>query len=319
MRHSLPRLFCIAILGLAATRSHAETAASGPETRHFAKSVDTYHRSVCERVETAATRLDEWLTPNALESDLKNDTVIRLRLSLVVKESDGARLRPALGGQLALPGLEKWLRLFAESISGQILPGREEDTQEERTPWHLGLRLHTYHYLRQLLNWDVGLKFDPEPVAFTAMHGGVRQQAGRGVLTLGQRGFWYSDDGFGEKTEFHWEYPLRQDLEFRTTTAALWSESSTGVEFEQTFRTTYVLSPDRRYLQFAISAFAHKSSHATMDDYRAVIAYSRSLYRQWLFLELAPQIDWSREASFDPVLSFRVSLSAYFGSRYSDL
>ncbi len=277
---------------------------------------DEYHQLISERVNSAALRIDEWLGGDSADAEAENDTMLRARLTLRINQGRAFNIQPALSGHLALPALKKQARIFVDNFARTVVPGREDDRERDREEFRTGLRFDLYRRLRSLLQWDVGVKFNPLPVGFTTLTAMLRRPVGKWHVTLSEQGFWYSDDGFGEISEMDWDYPLASNVLFRSITAAVWSETSKGVEFEQRARTTWTITKEKRYLQFEAGAFAHKSSNAVMDDYRLVLAYSTSAHRNWLFLEIAPQLDFPREKSFDPTPSLRVSVSAYFGGNY---
>lgn len=305
-------------LGWAAFATPRMVAAA--ENDHFlAKAMheaDTYHELISERVQSGALRLNEWLGGDAEEVEAQNDTVLRAKLSLRINQGRTFQIQPALSAHIALPALKKRVRVFADNLSRTVLPGREDDREKDHEEFRTGLRFDLYRRLRSLLQWDVGLKFNPLPVVFTTVAAVYHRDVGPWRITLSQRGFWYSDDGFGEITEMDWDYPLATNVSFRSITAAIWSETSEGVELEQTARTTWTISKDRRYLQLEGGVFGHKSGSALVDNYRLLLAYSTSLYRKWLFLQIAPQLDFPREESFEPTPSLRLSISAYFGGKY---
>ena len=282
----------------------------------ISEETDAYHRLISERVKSAALRLNEWIGGDTTEQDMRNDTVLRAKLTLSINQGQILRLQPALSGHLALPALKKQARVFVDNVSRTILPGREDDREDDREEFRTGLRFDLYRRVRSLLQGDVGVKFNPLPVVFTSLSAIFRRNVGPWRLTLSEQGFWYSDNGFGEITEMDWDYPLATNMLFRSITAALWSETSRGVELEQTARATWSIFPSRRYLQLEGSILGHKSSSGVVDNYRIILTHSTALYRKWLFLQIAPQIDFPREDTFEPTPSLKLSVSAYFGGNY---
>lgn len=250
------------------------------------------------------------------EIEAEQDTVLRARLTLKLNEGQLIRLQPALSGHTTLPAAKKRARLFVDNIAQGFVPAREED-QTQRDEFRAGFRFDLIRRLRSLIQWDVGAKFNPLPEGFTTVTASYRRQAGRWPWRFNEQVFWYTDDGFGESTEMDWDRALTTNIAFRSITAAVWSETTKGVEFEQTGRLTWTLIPERHYVQFSASALAHKSSAAVMDDYRLTLRYSTALHRSWCFLEIAPQIAFPREESFEFTPSLRVSLAVYFGGNYS--
>lgn len=279
------------------------------------RKTDEYHAFLSARVRSAALTLDEWLGGDTYETEAEQNTVLRARVTLKLNEGQLVRIQPALSGHIALPALRNRARLFVDNIARGVVPSREED-RTERDEFRTGFRFDVYRRLRSLIQWDIGAKFNPLPAGFTTATASYRREVGEWIFRLSEQGFWHTDDGFGEITEMNWDRTLTTRTAFRSITAAVWSETTEGIEFEQTGRLTWTLIPNRRYVQLSASALAHKSSAAVMDDYRLTLRYSTALHRSWCFLEIAPQADFPREESFQFTPSLRISLAAYFGGDY---
>lgn len=281
--------------------------------RNATQTMDRYHADISERVNISALRLDEWLGGESeLEEEEEQDAVLRVRLSLKVSRDQGMKVNPSMSGHASLPRLKKRVHLFADNLRRGALPG-EEDERTQDDEFRAGIRLHLYKQLRSLLSWDAGLRFGPFPQPFTTLTASYKRPVGRWTFQLIEQGYWQAGDGFGEVTEMDWDYPLRTNLLFRSITAATWGETTKGVEFEQTVRTTWIIEKGRRSLQTGASVFAHKIGVFEMTNYRIYTSYTRRLHRPWLFGEISPQIDFPKEEDFGFTPSIRIAVSAYFG------
>ena len=277
--------------------------------------VDRYHSDISEQVRMSTLRLDAWLGSSEdaeHENKEDNDSVLRVRLSLKLSQAKRIQFSPSVSGHISLPRFQKRVHLFADNLARGVLPGEEED-RIQQNELRAGVRLQLYKHLRSLLSWDAGLKFGPFPQPFTTLTASYKRPLGAWTLELLEQGYWQADDGFGEVTEMDWDYPLRTNVIFRSITAATWAEKTKGVEFEQTARTTWIIEKGRRSLMGSVSAFAYKSGPFAMSNYRLLTSYTTRLHRPWLFLEVAPQMDFPAEDDFEATPSIRLALNAYFG------
>lgn len=218
-----------------------------------------------------------------------------------------------------MPGLESKLHLILENVDEQALPGSDPMRQKEDT--RLGLRTAWTVLKDTELNVGGGLKWrDSHPVAYFDLEWcGERDMAG-GRIRLIPRGYYFTDNGFGQVTSLTWTKQVGSRKYFQIRTAEGTSESSAGVRFEQTFRWAYLRSSKGRGWVAQASVFPHLvSSDWIWDDTLVNVTWRDALYRRWIYYTLTPQVQFPKEDEYEPRPSLRIGLEILFGGKIGDL
>ncbi len=141
-----------------------------------------------------------------------------------------------------------------------------------------------------------------------------------GELSLDPRGFWYSDDGFGQVTSLTWTRQTRDRQWFQSRTAERSTEQTHGVEFEQTIRYVWLRSGHGRGWVAQVSIFPHlKSSEWFWDDTMINLSWRDALYRKWIYYIVTPQVDFPREDDYEARPSLRIGIEILFGGKIGNL
>jgi hypothetical protein len=105
-----------------------------------------------------------------------------------------------------------------------------------------------------------------------------------------------------------------------------WTEYSNGVEWSQSGTIAYVWrllrEEDRgrgvrrettsRGIGIRGIAFGHKAGSGIVDKYRLSLVYRQPIYKKWLYMEIAPQMEWRNDRDWDPVPILTFGLDALF-------
>ena len=299
MKRLLPILLLLSISptsSAGAGTNSVETAAenlkeAGPsKVERMGEVIDSYHSRLSHEVVFRANALDAWLSDSQYLADQDpEESTLKLRLSFRFKRNKSVQVSPALSGKLALPHFEKRFHLFVDNLERGLLPG---ESDENRTSDELkaGVRVSLLEKSRINMNLDGGIDMDPYPVPFSTLTASWRIPVRGWYWTLSQEGYWKHSDGFGETSEMDWDKTLATNVYFRSITAGNWSETTTGIEFEQTLRITWKHIPDQKEWEFSGSVFANKTSPFYMSNYRVMVNYWTQFLRPWFFVAIQPLI-----------------------------
>lgn len=172
-----------------------------------------------------------------------------------------------------------------------------------------GLLYHLPDYFALKSSMSVGVAFKPAPVLRLKLRERLTTRAGRWQVRLSEIPFWESDDGFGEKTELALIRPLSTDTVLRSTSGAVWSETSEGVDLGHAFVVSHSLSR-RRSISFRAGVAGHTEPSAIVDGYSGRATWRQRVFRDWLYLEIEPGVDFTDENDFKatPLLSLRFDI-----------
>jgi len=315
-RMSFLRLIVVGVLlGAGATRADLKLPVTAVVT-NTAQTLDDLRDDVTTKMQHVTRSLDSFFKrPDAPET-ISNSTA-RLRLGIKVKDADGVSFQSAFNGKLAMPYAEERLHLFADNIKRGALPGAENPTVRDDGV-QVGARWWLLNRLRSHLHLEGGVKFHGIPDPFALLEFEYERKLAGWVGRLTQDGFYYVKEGAGELTQVDFERRFRDNSFFRSTTALNYTETTYGVELEQTVFYEYPLPGRHRKLIPSASLFAHKCGNCVVDNYRVNMVFRTGFFRPWLVLEVTPQIEFPRERDYALTSSILVGFEIWLGTLPED-
>ncbi|KAF0204980.1 MAG: hypothetical protein FD173_1367 [Gallionellaceae bacterium] len=269
-----------------------------------------------------------------------NKSVLQFDLTRVVQDAGSKKIVPAFRAKLHLPGLQNrlhsWqqsLHLLLETNPDKNLPGTGAGvtTSQDKTPlfkevatpdsYGVALRLENTGDSPWHLSADAGLKLvganDVMKLNHTGLDPFVRARTsfikpmGAAQLSLAESVFWYNTIGAGENTQFDAEYNITKRLLFRATSSATWLHEQQNLDLRQDF-SFYQTLDDRHSLLYQFSAIGNSQPHTDVSEYVILLLYRQRLRRDWIFLELSPQMHYLEVNNYQPEAQFVIRLEILF-------
>lgn len=225
-----------------------------------------------------------------------------------------------LSASVRLPGLRDRFRIVLESEELDAFPGRGPDEQADRS------RL-TIRRVGTWLDADLGAKLGSNPRLFSRLTARQAWDTGDVAWTASQRGFYDTDEGFGSVGNLSQHVWPWHRFMMGHSSSVRWSEATTGLEWQDSLVLTYVpkLIEEERHggfvgysdmahcLGIRLSVRGHHDGSHVMESYRAGMVYRRPLFnREYLYLEIVPEVEWAREENWEPVYTLRTGLDILF-------
>jgi hypothetical protein len=246
---------------------------------------------------------------------------IGLWLETITGEGENVDLDRKFRLDVELPNLERNFSLFIDSDYNENLPGADSRDIEDS-----GIRLGLRQQMRKWnISGDVGVKTKWPPEAFARLRWRPDWNWGETRMSFEQRLFWENEDGFGLLTQlrgYRWLGDTDHWL-FRNTTAGRFSESTEGLEWEQTFtlgHMTHLVEEERRLSdlgpQHTLNCVAWKASvfgkDRELDKYRTTLLYRRPVYKDFVLTEIEPGLEWRSEDGWEIRYRFDVGMVLLF-------
>jgi hypothetical protein len=286
--------------------------------------LDTVHDRTYTTLNGHTRRFDQKFAADPKEALATPDSRFRAAFFTtgIKRGSDySVKIDPDIDADIDLPNLEKRLKLFLQSSDLGELPGR--DPEERKNNVQAGLR----HIAKSIhVESDVGVKGRIPPRGFAKIEWKPNWFWEDWMLYPRQRVFYETDDGFGELSSLNVSRWLWKQTFLKSVTAGRWTETSEGLEWEQSLIAGYVWSyleekhegkvvDDRQTAQgisLRASAFGHKSADWLTDRYRVTVTYRRPLHKKWIYLELATGVEWEDKYDWEATPMARVGLDCLF-------
>lgn len=246
---------------------------------------------------------------------------IRVTPRLSITEGGDNDYKLDFTARLRLPHLSKRLRLYVDSYD------TDYDTMEEIFSARYRRKLEaergegataglTYFFsdrMSRQLSLSPGLRFRPKPSPKLRLRGRFRKSFDVWSADFSQSAFWSEQDGFGEKTELTLARPFGEDHLVRFRSSLVWSELSQGVDWGQLVSYDFRFSSRRSAsLNLGARGYAHPSWIS--DQYHVRVAFHQRVYRDWMFLELEPGLDFFREDDYSMTPLININLGIVIGS-----
>lgn len=159
---------------------------------------------------------------------------------------------------------------------------------------------------------DAGIQFsgitaDPNPFART--RGSYSIPWGQWRLKATESIFWFYNIGIGESTQFDMERYLSEPFLFRATSNATWLYDKLNFDLRQDFSLYHTLS-ERTAVLYQASVIGVSNPNVQATDMIALVTYRYRLHRDWVFVELSPQLHFPKIRNFrtSPTLSVRLEM-----------
>lgn len=217
---------------------------------------------------------------------------------------------------LQLPNLERRLRLFVTSDtieeSPRVLGGASNAVRA-------GLRLTPLHYF----DFDVGIRADVPPVAFTSLRWQRNYTWGNWQLQPLAKVYLETDKGLGVATGASFEH-WRERWVFRSASYANWLKDQHDTEFTQSFTFAHAQEIIRfgRYSQvidgrdfargYGLQLLASGTHDTGTQRYEASFFYKQPTQTRWLYWHIAPLVSWERQYGWHPDPGIRIGIDALF-------
>ncbi len=131
-------------------------------------------------------------------------------------------------------------------------------------------------------------------------------------LRMENRARWFTDDGWDYRLRFDLERPLPRRLFFRFRPELSWYESKSGVYYSAQASLFQQLSKNR-VLEYQANAYFETDPSHQLRESNVRLRYRQRIWREWLTLEIAPQVAWYEKDDYDTTPGILVRLEGWFG------
>lgn len=303
------------------SRSTAEIRRLNAEAAYpldFEQRLDQAHDGIYTAVQKGVEATDRTLADK--DRTLVPVPAAPFRLGLMVESidrSDGMEFNfnANLDIALSLPNIEKRLRIFVTSDDLDEAP----DTARDRSGLRAGLRYQVLNFL----DFDVGVRLDIPPVAFTSLKWSREYQLGRVDFYPLAKVFLESKDGFGAASGVTFDRWSGKTL-VRSSTYGKWLHEDDQTAWSQSLvfaRAHQLIVPDRygSYPRandigkgWGVHVLASGEDTGEVTYYEAAAFYTRPMKNRWIFWTVEPLVRWDRLYSWKADPGIRISLNALF-------
>lgn len=293
---------------------------SGPALQNSAAVIDRTQERISAGVVNSAKKIDSFFKEETYQAE-ENTSSLRIRMDTVVTEGEGAEfsINPTL--RLVLPYTEKKLHLEIMSSADSNL-----DILYEKTP----LALKQFDQTKkESPTATLRYFFTTTAEQSISMVGGTRSDDGLLAFYVGPRYRatfeyclwrfqfvewlrWTSDDGIESNTVFDTDLALTEQLLLRTRLHGDWRNSKDDFFHGIRFLLFQAISKNRAMGYEWNNLLTNRPNHR-IEEINFRVKYRQRFLRDWLFLEMAPQVAFPADRDFEATPGFLFRVEMYFG------
>lgn len=262
--------------------------------------------------------VDRYLAGNS-ELDEPNETYARIRLAQTWLEGEGLVNDSDIKFRLDLPSTKRRYRLIFENdteedgtLSDRSNPTGLSSANLDREGMSAAVRLA----IQDLENWhsdfDLGIR-GSIPLDPFVRHN-LKREWDLGAdwnFRVRQRAGYFHSKGYTYNLQWGFDRFLEPDLTARYNTELKWEQDEDKLKFGQVFGVTRQLN-DRQLLDYGIGIVGQSWSSGLVEQYFTAITHRSLLYKDWLILDLVPEVRFPRENDFEDTLAFTLRLEVLF-------
>lgn len=288
--------------------------------------LDSFHDSLFITVQGQITRADTLFVRT--QQDVVETPHSNFELAIYSEIQHGNSngfefaLEPKFDIDIAVPNLEKSLKLYVNTTPIGELPG--VDPVEEERQLHIGIRstIENPDTWLPKLSTSIGVDWNWPPDPYVEV--GIKKYMNFGSLRLyPNQTFWLNTtDKLSEKSTLRTDYWLSPKMLTTVWSSIKYTQDDGFFSWEQSesiiYRLNgYGLDMNTDKMHYCSLKFSMFGDNTVMKEYRITTEYKFPIYKDWLFIEIIPELKFEKENGWEAVRVLRVGISALFWGVYN--
>ena len=310
----LPCLLIGCLLPLVAESAPAQTAV--PTAEEELPMIDTAQEQTSVAVVDAAEWLDQFFYDDIVRYE-ENRTRIRFELSGGYTRFEHFEIKPKISGRIHLPNLSQKINLIIAASDDEEFVA--DDNPISAIPRHQGaenreISAALQYFFRESekdnLSATLGASFD-------YLYTGIRYRRSLPIGSwqgrLVNRLNYYTDDEWEDILSYEFWRPLGERFLFRTKATANWHVEEDGLPHSLVFALFQKINEEKA-LRHEIGNYFDTEESYKMTDLQFRVRYRQRFLRDWLVLEVAPQVGFPEDHDREVNPGIIISLEADTGN-----
>lgn len=282
----------------------------------FISYLEKTHSTLSSGVELLARKIDDFFTSDGKIYD-SSGSYLRIRQNFVSREGGVTESTTDTRFRLRLPKTQKKLKLFFETsseknpdnISNQVENTPTEEIKDGDSV--LGIQSDSGEKYGFKFKPTVGVRLGADSDLFVKFRLRKEKEYVKWNLKWHETLQWYDSIGWGVDSYFELSKKLSDDALFRSSTFARWTNEEDNFDLSQVFSMYHVFSK-KRALTYYVGAYGVSEPSVYATYYLLGANYRQNIHKDYLFLEVEPQIRYQKENAFDAEHSITFRLELFF-------
>ena len=279
--------------------------------------LDQKEAAVTSRIETIATTMDDYFVEDG-DSYYASGSYLRIRQSLTFKERGIIETPTSVSFKLRLPNTEKKLKLFFET-SEQKNPYDTSTSTTETPPatvvgennYAIGLQGESGERFGWKYKPTLGANIDSGVDPFLRFRFSKAVPFATWDINWQETPQWYNSIGWGVDSYFEINKPLSKNILFRSATFGGWLYDTDNTDLNHFF-TVFHKIDDKKHISYYTGVYGVSQPMIYTTEFLVGITYRQDIHKNYLFLEVEPQIHYFKTNRFHPEHSITFRLEMLF-------
>jgi len=290
--------------------------------------LDEPHTFLSRRVEQYSRAVDDFFgDPNRAYDSTGSTLKIRGRVTFF--EGGVTEGASDVHARVSLPNTEDRLKLIVQrGLQAATQTAAEQDIKDvtgsdrvaatgaaQDNSYYLGIKTAVADRFGVALSVEAGLKFGRPIDPYVRLRAFRDFVFSNWAIRVSETPLWKHSEGSSAASEANFHRPLNENWQLRFISKATWRSTTNYFDLAQIGALYF--TPDRRTAYaFELGAFAPSDHSLNQDVYSITVRARRQIHRDWLYLEVTPQILYQEANGFTAENSLMLQLEALFGDRY---
>jgi len=248
-----------------------------------------------------------------------NKTVVQMDLTRVTGYGGDNQFILSARAKLIMPMTERKLNLLVETDPEQNITGEKSKAQPvilNKVVAPRSVALAARYEKAEAKRWhysaDAGIRFQGlSTKPFARARASLAIPMDKWRLKAAETIFWFNTTGTGASTQLDVERLLSEPMLFRASTNGTWLMESQNSDLRQDLSFYHTLD-ERTALLYQVSAIGVSKPQWQVTDYVVSLAYRYRLHREWMFVEVGPQMHFPKEMNYHFRSSLGIRLEVLF-------
>lgn len=290
--------------------------------------LDQPHDFLSRRVEEYARKLDDFFSDPNRAYDSTGST-LQIRGHVKFFEGGLTEGKSDVRANISLPNTEDRLKLVVQrGLEAATQTAAERDIKNatgsnkvaapgaaQDNNYYLGLKALAAETFGATLSTEAGAKFGRPVDPYVRLRIFRDFVFSQWAIRVSETPLWKRSEGSSAASEIGLLRPLTEEWQLRLTSKATWRATTHYFDLAQ-IGSLYFTPDKRTAYTFELGAFGPSDRSQKLSVYSVTVRARRQIYRDWLYLEITPQILYQEVNGFRPANSFMLQLELLFGDRY---
>ena len=278
--------------------------------------LDSSQQYISSGLNALATNLDAFFA-NEKTDYISSGSHLRLSYLSILNEEGKFSNSSNISFKLRLPNTEKKLKFVFEtdtvesdSISTQTIKSNTTDNVDEKE-YIAGLEATLKNVEHWRFRSSTGVRLTDSFNPYIRLNMDWRDKYGNWSLHWNENPYWSNSARWGLDSLFEIDRNISKTILFRSSSFARWTETLDYFNLSQVFSLFQVLS-DKSAVSYQAGVYGVNKPEIITTNYLLSMSYRRNIYKDYLFFEFTPQINYIRTENYSPEHSIAFKLEMIF-------